>query len=99
MNYQPFVIYRIVERQVELAMWTLSDGRRALVLFSGEESAQRYFTEAKFADDWKIFQPEQKMALDMMRAYAEAGAQLAVIDPSNGQAKEMYDIQEILMGE
>ncbi len=93
---EPYVLYRFVGSNVELAMWRMSSGDRALALFQNAEAAYAYRQAASLTDDWLVFHPTRPALLELLRATHQAGVLYAVLDPDLEKAKTGFDLSAIL---
>lgn len=93
---QPFLLHRIVDGQVEFALWQLREGQRAIALFLNADSATAYAVAAELSGDWQVFHPEKEMLWKILQFASEAGMRWAVLEPDQEKAKRIFDIGEIL---
>jgi len=95
-EFLPYLVCRRQGEQLECALWTLADGPRTLALFLTEESARRYLEQTASPEGWQIFQPQRDDLLKILEVTVAAGVLYAVLDPHQGEAKRIFDLQQVL---
>ena len=93
---EPYVVYRIEGEQMECALWQLKDGQKALAFFLSGDTATTYRQVNNLGAEWKIFRPDKKVLLQIMKASHEGGIGYAVLDPDLEKAKRIFDIAAIV---
>ncbi len=93
---EPYVVYRVLDKQLECALWTLRDGTRTLALFLKEAAARHYCQAAQLDPQWKPLRPEPYDLLAIIRASYEAGIHWAALDPDDRQARRLFDLREVV---
>ncbi len=93
---EPYVVYRVLDKQLECALWTLCDGTRTLALFLKEAAARQYCQVAQLDAQWKPLRPERHDLLAIIRASFEAGIHWAALDPDDRQARRLFDLREVV---
>jgi hypothetical protein len=93
---EPYLVYRFVGESVELAMWRMSEGDRALAVFQTPEAAHAYRSAVPLGDDWMVFHPKRETLLQLLRATYDAGVKYAVLDPDRETAKTVFDLSAVL---
>jgi hypothetical protein len=93
---EPYLVYRFVGQSVELAMWRMTEGDRALAVFQTSEAAHAYRRAVPLGDDWMVFHPTRATLLELLRATHDAGVKYAVLDPDREKAKSLFDLSAIL---
>ena len=93
---RPFLAYRRDGDQFECALWSLSDGPQALALFLTQDTAQAYLQAAQLSTDWQVFCPGPADLLQILRECTENGIEFAVLDPTEEQAKRIFDLRQVV---
>lgn len=93
----PYLVYRLSGDEMECAIWKLSEGERALSLFTTQETAEAYLTQTLLGDGWMVYQPNRADLLEILKQSESSGIYLAVLDPDDKQGKRLFDLREISM--
>jgi hypothetical protein len=91
----PYLLYRVTGEQIECAIWRLKEGEKALALFLSEDSAEAYKKET-LSSDWQVYHPSRTDLLEILNQSTSSGILLAVLDPDDTQAKELFDLREVV---
>lgn len=91
----PYLVYRLTDDQMECAIWKLSEGERALSLFTTQEIAEAYLKHSQSGEGWLVYQPNRADLLEILKQSESSGIFLAVLDPDEKQGKRLFDLREI----
>jgi hypothetical protein len=93
---EPYVVYRFVGSNVEVALLPLTEGERALALFHTADAAHTYRKATNLGDEWLLLHPTKKALLELLRAIVQAGVRYAVLDPDGQRGKSIFDLAAVL---
>jgi hypothetical protein len=94
---EPYLVYRLVDGQMECALWALADGQQALALFLSEQTAGGYQQAAALDSAWRVFCPARNDLVEILRQCQASGIRLAVLDPDHEKARRIFDLTEVLL--
>lgn len=96
-DLRPFLLCRATGGRAECATWSLAHGgHTALALFGSPTAAERYRQAARLANDWRCVQPDRKPLAILLRVAHSAGIRLAVLDPCDGHAQRIFELDSML---